>query len=93
MSSGRIASDDGAVGGYSSEASRPLSTIYANPDPLLVSRQGLFPGLVQLPDGDIVALFSIGQAFDAADMRSFVSRSTDDGPHLVAAGAAARPRR
>jgi sialidase-1 len=55
------------------------STIYANPDPLLVSRQGLFPGLLQLPGGDIVALFSIGQAFDAADMRSFVSRSSDEG--------------
>lgn len=55
------------------------STIYANPDPLLVSRQALFPGLVQLPGGDMVALFSIGQAFDAADMRSFVSRSSDEG--------------
>jgi sialidase-1 len=55
------------------------STIYANPDPLLVSRQALFPGLLQLPDGDIVALLSIGQAFDAADMRSFVSRSSDEG--------------
>lgn len=55
------------------------STIYANPDPLLVSRQALFPGLLQLPDGDIIALFSIGQAFDAADMRSFVSRSGDEG--------------
>ena len=58
------------------------STIYANPDPLLVSRQGLFPGLLQLPDGDIVALFSIGQAFDAADMRSFFSRSSDEGRTL-----------
>jgi sialidase-1 len=55
------------------------STIYANPDPLLVSRHGLFPGLLQLPDGDIIALFSIGQAFDAADMRSFFSRSVDEG--------------
>jgi sialidase-1 len=55
------------------------ATIYANPDPLLVSRQALFPGLVELPDGDLVALFSIGQAFDAADMRSYVSRSADAG--------------
>lgn len=55
------------------------SSIYSNPDPLLLSRQALFPGLLQLPDGDIVALFSIGQAFDAADMRTFVSRSTDEG--------------
>lgn len=56
-----------------------ISTIYANPDPLLVSRQALFPGLLQLPDGDIVALLSIGQAFDAADMRCFVCRSSDEG--------------
>lgn len=55
------------------------STLYANPDPLLVSRQAAFPGLARLANGDIVALFSIGQAFDAADMRAYVSRSTDNG--------------
>lgn len=55
------------------------ATLYANPDPLLVSRQAVFPGLARLPDGDIVALLSIGQAFDAADMRAFVSRSSDNG--------------
>ncbi len=54
-------------------------TLYANPDPLLVSRQAAFPGLVRLPDGDILAMFSIGQAFDAADMRAYASRSTDNG--------------
>lgn len=53
--------------------------VYANPDPLLVSRQAAFPGLARLPDGDIVAMFSIGQAFDAADMRAYVSRSSDNG--------------
>ena len=54
-------------------------TIYQNPDPLLVSRQATFPGIVQLPDGDLLAIFSIGQAFDAADNRAHVSRSSDDG--------------
>jgi sialidase-1 len=54
-------------------------TIYANPDPLLVSRQAIFPGIVQLPGGELLAMFSIGQAFDAADMRSYVSRSADGG--------------
>jgi sialidase-1 len=53
--------------------------IYQNPDPLLVSRQATFPGIVQLPDGDLLAVFSIGQAFDAADNRAHVSRSSDDG--------------
>ena len=38
-------------------------TIYQNPDPLLVSRQATFPGIVQLPDGELLAVFSIGQAF------------------------------
>src|SRR5262245_50092910 len=54
-------------------------TIYQNPDPLLVSRQATFPGIVQLPDGELVMLCCIGQAFDAADTRVFVSRSSDDG--------------
>src|SRR6218665_1708277 len=53
--------------------------LFANPAPLLVSRQALFPGVIRLADGRLMALFSIGQAFDAADMRSFVSTSDDDG--------------
>ncbi len=54
-------------------------TIYQNPAPLLVSRQATFPGIVQLPDGELVAMFCIGQAFDAADTRTYVSRSSDEG--------------
>ena len=54
-------------------------TIYANPASLLLSRQAVFPGVVQLPGGELLAMFSIGQAFDAADMRAVVSRSTDGG--------------
>ncbi len=54
-------------------------TIYRNPDPLLVSRQATFPGIVQLADGELVAVFCIGQAFDAADTRAHVSRSSDGG--------------
>lgn len=54
-------------------------TLYANPAPLLVSRQAAFPGLARLANGDILALFSIGQAFDAADMRAHVSTSSDNG--------------
>jgi sialidase-1 len=54
-------------------------TIYANPDPLLVSRQATFPGLVQLPNGELLVMFTLGQAFDAADNRAVVSRSSDNG--------------
>lgn len=53
--------------------------LFANPAPLLVSRQALFPGVIRLADGRLLALLSIGQAFDAADMRSFTSFSDDDG--------------
>jgi sialidase-1 len=53
--------------------------LYANPAPGLVSRQALFPGVIRLADGRLLAMFSMGQAFDAADMRSFVSFSDDDG--------------
>jgi sialidase-1 len=54
-------------------------TVYQNPDPLLVSRQATFPGIVQLPGGELVMVFSIGQAFDAANTRAHVSRSSDGG--------------
>ena len=54
-------------------------TIYQNPDPLLVSRQAVFPGIIELPNGDLQAMFSIGQAFDSADTRAFVSKSPDHG--------------
>lgn len=59
-------------------------TIYANPAPLLVSRQAAFPGIVRLADGELVALFSIGQAFDAADTRAHLSRSQDGGKSWTA---------
>jgi sialidase-1 len=54
-------------------------TIYENPAPLLVSRQAIFPGIIQLASGELVMIFSIGQAFDAADTRAFVIRSADEG--------------
>ena len=46
--------------------------LYENPDPLLVSKQGIFPGIVKLQDNSLLALFTIGQAFDSADQRTFV---------------------
>jgi len=53
--------------------------IYQNPDPLLVSKQGIFPGVSLLPNNDLLAIFSIGEAFDSSDQRAFVSKSKDDG--------------
>ena len=54
-------------------------TIYQNPAPLLVSRQAIFPGIVQLADGELVALFTIGEAFDSANTRAYMTRSSDEG--------------
>jgi len=54
-------------------------TIYANPIPHLVSRQAVFPGLVRLDGDRLLAVFSIGQAFDAADLSAHASVSHDRG--------------
>ena len=57
----------------------PSFVIHANPVPHLVSRQAVFPGLAALGGGEVLAMFAIGQAFDAADMRMHLCLSTDNG--------------
>ena len=51
--------------------------LYKNQDPLLISRQGIFPGLSKLSNSELIALFTIGQAFDSADQKTYISRSFD----------------
>jgi len=53
--------------------------IYENPIPFTRSRHGYFPGLVKLPAGELLALFALGEAFEAADVTTVVSRSPDQG--------------
>ena len=53
--------------------------IYQNSNPLLVSRQGVFPGITLLPNNNLLAIFSIGQAFDSSDHRAYVTKSKDNG--------------
>ena len=53
--------------------------VYQNPEPLLVSKQGIFPGVSLLPNSDLLIIFSIGQAFDSSDQRAFVTKSKDNG--------------
>ena len=53
--------------------------VYQNPDPLLVSKQGIFPGVSLLPNNDLIIIFSIGQAFDSSDQRAFVTKSKNNG--------------
>lgn len=53
--------------------------VYDNPMPQIRSRHGYFPGLVKLPSGDLLALFVMGEAMDAANCTTMVSRSQDEG--------------
>jgi sialidase-1 len=53
--------------------------VYENPKPMLRSRHGYFPGLVQLHSGELLALFVMGEAFESVDLTTYVSRSGDLG--------------
>jgi len=53
--------------------------IFENPKPMLRSRHGYFPGVVELPSGELLALLVIGQAFESVDLATHVARSTDQG--------------
>src|SRR5688572_19070168 len=53
--------------------------LYENPLPMVRSRHGYFPGVVQLPSGELLALFVIGEAFESADQATYLSRSEDFG--------------
>jgi sialidase-1 len=53
--------------------------VYENPKPHVHSRHGCFPGLAQLPSGELIALFVIGEAFESPDGTTWVSRSGDEG--------------
>ena len=53
--------------------------IYENPQPMLRSRHAYFPGVIQLPSGDLLALFTIGEAFESVDLTTYVARSNDLG--------------
>jgi BNR repeat-like domain len=53
--------------------------IYENPKPKVRSRHGYFPGVIQAPSGELLALFVIGEAFESADQTTYVSRSEDLG--------------
>ena len=39
--------------------------IYDNPIPHVRSRHGFFPGAIQLPSGELLAMVAIGEAFES----------------------------
>lgn len=53
--------------------------IYENPHPQNRARHSHFPGLVRLPSADLLALFTLGEAMEATNGTTQVSRSRDQG--------------
>jgi hypothetical protein len=53
--------------------------VYSNPKPYLRSRHAFHPSLVRLDDGELLCSFDIGEAVEAVNYRTYVSRSRDGG--------------
>ena len=54
-------------------------TIYANPNAHIKSIHAYFPSVVCLPNGELLASYVLGEAFEAVNVRLYLSRSTDRG--------------
>jgi len=52
---------------------------FDNPQPHVHSRHGYFPGLAQLSSGELVCLFVMGEAFEAPNLTTYITRSKDQG--------------
>lgn len=63
------------------------SSLYENSRPHVRSRHGYFPGVTLLPSGELLALFSLGEAFEAANCTSWIARSGDMGKTWTLQGA------
>ena len=55
------------------------SIIYENPLPILKSIQSFFPSLCALEDGSVLACYQLGEAFEAVNCTSYLSKSEDGG--------------
>ena len=53
--------------------------VYRNPAPHLTSRHAYFPSLVSLSGDAMIASYTIGEAFEAVNLHTEVSRSEDGG--------------
>lgn len=53
--------------------------IFDNPLPQLRSRHGYFPNLTMLDNGEIIAAFVMGEAFESVDLTTMLAKSVDGG--------------
>lgn len=53
--------------------------VYENPQPQNRALHAYFPGLVKLPSGDLLGLFALGEAMEATNVTTVVTRSRDQG--------------
>ncbi|GBG06490.1 sialidase [Paenibacillus agaridevorans] len=53
--------------------------LYRNPLPHVYSRHAYSPSIVAGKEGELIASFAIGQAFEAEDLHSCIARSVDGG--------------
>lgn len=58
---------------------RPAQSVYDNPLPQLKSRQCVFPSIVQLEGGALLAAMAIGEALESVDALTHTLRSEDGG--------------
>ena len=58
---------------------RATGVVYRNPKPHLRAIHTWHPSVVRLDDGELVAAFDLGQAVEALDYRTYLSRSGDSG--------------
>ncbi len=55
------------------------SVVYENPLPTRRSRHAFFPGIEKLRSGELLACFSMGEAFESNDQQVYTARSSDGG--------------
>jgi len=53
--------------------------IYQNPNPHVHSVHAYFPSVVVMANGEMLAAFVLGEAFEATNLRTNIARSTDEG--------------
>lgn len=60
--------------------------LYRNPQPHVRSIHAYFPSIAVLPDGQMLAAAVLGEAFEAANLRTYLFRSLDQGATWQAEG-------